>query len=184
MAKGQNIGEPTISFLSDHHHETTPAGDRVRLPSTRQAVVSPLRHWQSQWHPTQSHLISATPPLDGSSNSPTWSRDIDLRGAILERPGKCYRCGVTYNAPLNTYLLAMTPGGDTREAGGLAVYAASHPWGPWRTIFETDDWDIGPGESASFPSKWMSADGRTVHLVFSGNDCFSVRKGTLRLEKE
>jgi hypothetical protein len=28
----------------------------------------------------------------------------------------------------------------------------------------------------------MSDDGRTVHLVFSGDDCFSVRKGTLGLK--
>jgi hypothetical protein len=29
--------------------------------------------------------------------------------------------------------------------------------------------------------KWMSPDGRTVHLVFSGDDAFSVRRGTLVL---
>jgi hypothetical protein len=27
----------------------------------------------------------------------------------------------------------------------------------------------------------MDADGRTVHLVFSGNDAFSVRRGTIEL---
>src|SRR5262249_44705214 len=30
-----------------------------------------------------------------------------------------------------------------------------------------------------FPTKWMSQDGRTVHLVFSSEDSFSVRKLTL-----
>jgi hypothetical protein len=25
----------------------------------------------------------------------------------------------------------------------------------------------------------MSADGKTLHLVFSGDDCFSVRRATL-----
>ncbi len=34
------------------------------------------------------------------------------------------------------------------------------------------------------PAKWMSADGRTVHLVFSGNDHFSIRQGTLVLQTE
>ncbi len=35
---------------------------------------------------------------------------------------------------------------------------------------------MGPGEASSFPTQWMSADGRTLYLVFSGDDCFSVRK--------
>ena len=30
----------------------------------------------------------------------------------------------------------------------------------------------------------MSRDGRTLHLVFSGNDCFSVRQATLVLYDE
>ena len=51
-------------------------------------------------------------------------------------------------------------------------------------MFFTEDWDVGPGETASLPTKWMSADGRTVHLVFSGNDHFSVRQGTLVLQTE
>jgi hypothetical protein len=88
---------------------------------------------------------------------------------------------VSYNAGLKRYLWAQTPGGDTRRRGGLAVYEAPEPWGPWSPVFETDAWDVGPGESASFPTKWMSADGRTAHLVFSGEDCFSVRRATLIL---
>lgn len=39
-----------------------------------------------------------------------------------------------------------------------------------------DHWDTGPGETSSFPTKWISADGRTAHLVCSGNDHFSVRE--------
>ena len=65
---------------------------------------------------------------------------------------------------------------DTRFAGGFAVYDAPEPWGPWTTAFFTEGWDVGPGETASFPTKWMSADGRTAHLVFSGDDHFAVRR--------
>ena len=56
---------------------------------------------------------------------------------------------------------------------------APQPWGPWSFVFDADNWDVGPGDSASFPPKWISADGQTLHLVFSGDDCFSVRKATL-----
>jgi hypothetical protein len=41
------------------------------------------------------------------------------------------------------------------------------------------DWDISPGETCSFPTKWMSPDGKTLHLVFSGGDSFAVRRATL-----
>jgi hypothetical protein len=46
---------------------------------------------------------------------------------------------------------------------------------PSSTVFHTERWDVGPGESA----KWMSADGRALHLIFSGDDSFSVRQTTL-----
>ena len=65
---------------------------------------------------------------------------------------------------------------DTRYAGGFGIYEAPEPWGPWSTIYYTTDWDVGPGETCSLPTKWMSADGMTLHLVFSGDDCFSVRR--------
>ena len=95
----------------------------------------------------------------------------------------CLRSGVTYNAPLRRYLwwqqIPKAPYADTRFDGGLGVYDAPEPWGPWTAVYYTECWDVGPGETGSFPTKWMSADGRTVHLVFSGGDAFSVRKATL-----
>jgi hypothetical protein len=66
-----------------------------------------------------------------------------------------------------------------RFQGGFGIYDAPEPWGPWTTAFYTENWDVGPGESSSLPTKWMSADGKTVHLVFSGDDHFSVRQATI-----
>ena len=93
---------------------------------------------------------------------------------------------MTFNAPLGRFLLVHPRSGersrdaagkiDTRFRGGLAIYEAADLWGPWATVYDTAEWDTGPGESASFPTKWISADGRTLHLVFSGNDSFSVRR--------
>ena len=112
----------------------------------------------------------------------TWSSEIGQRRGIFEAKGQCYRLGLTYNAGLKRYLLCMTgPGRDPRFAGGFGIYDAPEPWGPWTTAFYTDTWDIGPGESSSLPTKWMSVGGRTVHLVFSCGDSFSVRAGELVL---
>jgi hypothetical protein len=49
-------------------------------------------------------------------------------------------------------------------------------------VFFTENWDVGPGENAHLPTKWMSADGRTAYLVFSGDDAFSVRRVQFELK--
>ena len=131
--------------------------------------------------------------LDGDGR-PVWTHDLARRGAVFAHHGRCARHAVTYNAGLGRYLLVQPLAGpasrdpkgrrDTRFSGGLAIYDAPEPWGPWTTVFFTDRWDVGPGETASFPTKWMSADGRTLHLVFSGDDSFSVRQATLNLHSQ
>ena len=114
------------------------------------------------------------------AGKPIWSRDIQQRGAVFEDRGQCYRSGVSYNAGLKRFIWAQVKGGpDTRFEGGLGIYESANPWGPWREVFYTKKWDVGPGESASFPTKWISSDGKTMHLVFSGNDAFSMRRATI-----
>jgi hypothetical protein len=115
----------------------------------------------------------------------SWSPDLTRHGAVFSAASLCYRANVTYCSPLKRYLLVMairTPTAhdktgkiDTRFAGGLGIYDAPAPWGPWTTTFFATQWDVGPGDSASFPAKWMSSDGKTLHLVFSSEDNFCVR---------
>ncbi|MCL4177958.1 MAG: beta-lactamase family protein [Verrucomicrobia bacterium] len=115
-----------------------------------------------------------------ADGEPLWTADIRDRGAVFVNPGGCYRSGISYNAGLKRYLWCQTLPESTdprgpRYQGGFGIYEAPEPWGPWRTVYFTDAWDTGPGETSSLPPKWMSEDGRTCHLVFSGKDCFSVR---------
>ncbi len=116
----------------------------------------------------------------GGGGHARWSESYDDRGAVFEKPAGCSRSGISYNAGLGRYLWwhqHRTPGDDnTRFRGGFAVYDAPEPWGPWTTVFYTDLWDVGPGDQAFFPTKWMSEDGRVCHLVFSGDDTFAVRR--------
>jgi CubicO group peptidase (beta-lactamase class C family) len=110
-------------------------------------------------------------------NGPVWTADISRRGAVFHHEGKCYRSSVSYDAGLKRYLWCQVhPGADPRFRGGFGIYDAPEPWGPWTTAYFTELWNIGPGETSSFPTKWMSADGKTLHLVFSGEDSFSVLK--------
>ena len=88
------------------------------------------------------------------NGEPQWTRDIHQRGVVFTNPGACYRSGVSYNPALKRYLWCQIGSGvDTRFAGGLAIYDAPEPWGPWTTVCATDHWDTGPGETASFPTK-------------------------------
>ncbi|MBE0537106.1 MAG: serine hydrolase [Phycisphaerae bacterium] len=127
----------------------------------------------------------------GDNGEPVWSRDVRRRGAVFTHKGNCYRSSVCYNAPLKRYLwwqvLPTNPDftagrPDTRFEGGFAIYDAPEPWGPWTTAFFTEKWDTGPGESGAIPTKWISPDGGTFHLVFSGEDAFSLRKATIELK--
>ena len=65
---------------------------------------------------------------------------------------------------------------DTRFKGGFGIYDAPEPWGPWTTVYLTKQWDMGPGETSSLPTVWMSQNGTTCWLVFSGDDSFSLRQ--------
>ena len=119
---------------------------------------------------------------------PIWSSDINQRESIFDAPERCYRSGISYNTGIGRYLwwqLKMPTDKDmtARYDGGLSVFDAPEPWGPWTTVYYKDarQWDMGAGETGSFPPKWMSEDGKTLHLVFSGNDSFSVRKATLTI---
>lgn len=107
------------------------------------------------------------------AGKPQWTRNLAQRHAAFTHAGHCYRSRISYNAALRRYLLVQPVPGiasrddagqlDTRSTGGLAIYDAPEPWGPWTTIYFTNRWDIGPGDSASFPTKWMSTENRRSH---------------------
>ncbi len=102
-----------------------------------------------------------------------------LFAVALAVAGQATLSGVAW--PLPNWPWAKPAEVGMRLVGGLAIYDAPEPWGPWTTVFHTDEWDTAPGETSCLPTKWMSRDGRTVHLVFSGGDSFSVRRATLIL---
>ncbi|MGM0532419.1 MAG: serine hydrolase [Bacteroidota bacterium] len=123
-------------------------------------------------------------------NKPIWSEDIRKRKPVFTNPGKCYRSGITYNKGLKKYLwcqtilLAPSEGQafDGRFKSGLGIFESPNPWGPWKTVYYTRNWDIGPGETSSIPTKWMSEDGKSGYLLFSGDDYFSVRGVEFKLK--
>lgn len=125
----------------------------------------------------------------GEDGQPLWSKNIRDRGAVFTAPGWCYRSLISYNPALKRYLWCQVLPGSRhpqgpRFEGGFGVFDAPEPWGPWTTVFFTPAWDVGPGEMSGFPTKWISPDGKRLHLVFSGDDSFSVRAAELTLRSQ
>ena len=195
--RGPTGDSPTASVVRRFWSsaETTPEHATRSSTSIRPTLIPPtVQPITSFWLVFLKTVCSSVRPMNSSQAS---TRRAGLSGrvispnvaAVFTHRGHCYRPRVTYNAALQRYLLVHpvpNPGSrdaagkiDTRFNGGLAIFDAPEPWGPWTTVFFTEQWDVGPGDSASFPVKWMSADGTTLHLVFAGDDCFSVRRATL-----
>ena len=121
------------------------------------------------------------------SGDPIWSSDIGEREPIFTDPNGTQRIAMTYNAALRRYILTTShrpPGSSATHTGALGVFDAPEPWGPWTTVYYDDNWSENYRTyHHKFPTKWMSSDGRTMWLLFSGLDggyySFCVRKASL-----
>ena len=108
---------------------------------------------------------------------PVWTADVTRRGVVFAYPANCQRVDVAYDAGIGRYLMAL--GYD--HAGGWGLFDAPEPWGPWTTILHRQ-WDVAGTHGYRLPAKWISEDGLTMTLVFSGvkpHDAFCTRTLTL-----
>ncbi len=117
-------------------------------------------------------------------DAPRWTPDIQQRGPVFSFPGSCQRSEVVYVPGIRRYLMAL--GFD--QQGGWGLFDAPEPWGPWTTALATRAWGLGQTHGYRLPAKWISDDGTTLHLVFSGRthedveyDAFCVRRLQLSL---
>jgi hypothetical protein len=123
----------------------------------------------------------------GGNNAPQWSSDIAQRKPVFTDTNGVQRIGMTYNAGLHRYFLtsAHQVSSGATHTPALGVFDAPEPWGPWSTVYYDDNFSGGYAFHHKFPSKWMSADGQTMWLLYSGSNtgsscnCVTLRKATL-----
>jgi hypothetical protein len=99
-----------------------------------------------------------------------WSADFASIKPILEWDNRLGCVTITYNAPLKKYLMCVTDGGTTESKYNTGIFEADQMTGPWKLVSWMQDF----GEQAYFvniPSKFISADGRTMWLCYSANFC-------------
>ncbi|OAI56580.1 hypothetical protein AYO47_08895 [Planctomyces sp. SCGC AG-212-M04] len=176
-----NFGRNYAGARDEYVYVYSVDGDSAYVPADRMILA---RAPKTRLMDKAAYEFFAGLDLEGK---PTWSKKLQDRKGVFEHPGRCYRQGITWNAGLKRYLWVQilpesTDSRGPRFQGGLGVYDAPEPWGPWTTVFFSNSWDVGPGDTGSFPTKWMSADGETAWYVSSGDDSFSVRKARFLLK--
>ena len=119
-----------------------------------------------------------------AAGAPQWDRDDAAARPVFRYPLMTGENHVSYNRGLGRYIMGsygfLDGDGNPRpyHAAGLwpqsalrsqlTLYESPEPWGPWSLFYRDDDWGTYGDYQPSFPTKWMSGDGRTMLMVSSG----------------
>jgi len=122
---------------------------------------------------------------------PVWSRDIKNRQPVFTYPGGCNRLDVTYHPGIQRFLMTMRSRAIAGGVNHFSIYEAPQIWGPWKTVYYTQNWEGIPmtelpgnggwGESTHIPAKWINRENNSFYLIFAGDDSFSLRKACLTI---
>jgi len=99
---------------------------------------------------------------------PIWTRDFSRIKPLVDWNNNCGCVTMTYDAPLNKFLMCITDGGNTISKFNTYILESDHVAGPWKLVV----YMRGFGEQAYFvniPSKFISQDGRTAWLCYAAN---------------
>jgi hypothetical protein len=149
--------------------------------STRTSPPAPYAH--NSWITgDEIYLLRVTPSPDtindlksyeffaghNDQGHPRWTNELTAAQPLLAWNDNLGCVTVTYVAPLKKYLMFVTDGGNTCARMSTMILEADVLTGPWRLVSYLKDF----GEQAYFvnlPSKFISADGVTGWLCYSGN---------------
>jgi len=141
------------------------------------------RFWNDSWITgDQIYLLRITPTIE-NMNDPSkyefyagkdlngraiWTRDFRKIKPLLEWNNNMGCVTITYNAPLKKYLMCITDGGNTCSKMNTYILESDQITGTWKLVTYMKNF----GEQAYFvniPSKFISKDGKTAWLLYSGN---------------
>jgi hypothetical protein len=103
-----------------------------------------------------------------ASGAPVWTRDFAKIKPMLSWRDNMGCVTMTYDAPLKKYLLCVTNGRQTTMKYDSYVLEANEMTGPWKLVTYMRDFGE-EGYFLNFPSKFISADGKTLWLCYAAN---------------
>ena len=130
----------------------------------------------------QIYMIRVTPSIENindkskyeffgghdQNGDPIWTRDFNKIKPLVNWNNNCGCVTMTYNPPLKKYLMCITDGWPTCAKMRTYILESDKITGPWKLVTYMKDF----GEQAYFvniPSKFISEDGCTAWLCYSGN---------------
>jgi len=141
------------------------------------------RFWNDSWiNGDQIYLLRVTPTVENindlskyefyagkdKNGNPVWTDDFKKIKPLLEWNNNMGCVTVTYNAPLKKYMMCITDGGNTVSRMNTYILESDNITGNWKIVTYMKNF----GEQAyfvNFPSKFISKDGKTAWMLYSGN---------------
>lgn len=119
--------------------------------------------------------------------NPTWTSAISLRQPVFaDNRGVGWTVSASYNSGIQRYL--VTTEHDSSALGKIGIFDAPNPWGPWTTALYASSFGqpftAGHDFFWNFSNKWLSSDGKSFALVFTGtngDDVFNLVRGTFTI---
>lgn len=144
---------------------------------------NPYRFYNVSWITgDQIYLFRVTPSVENINNisayefyggkdsngNPVWTNDFSKIKPLIEWDNNMGCVTVTYNAPMKKYIMCVTDGGNTCARMNTYILESDRLDGEWKLVTYLRNF----GEQAYFvniPSKFISKDGKTAWLLYSGN---------------
>ncbi|MEI6680272.1 MAG: alpha-L-fucosidase, partial [Mariniphaga sp.] len=103
-----------------------------------------------------------------TAGKPIWTSDFSKIKPIADWNNNMGCVTITYNAPLKKYLMCVTDGVNTVTKYNTYILESSSLTGPWKMVTYLKSFGE-VGYFVNIPSKFISADGRTMWLCYSAN---------------
>ena len=117
-----------------------------------------------------------------ANNQPGWGSMADRKSVFSKKILSWTPIAVSYNAPLKKYIFATLHGqtsvpmcGSYSASKGISFYESDRPWGPWRTIKVIPIFAEEKLYFWNIPTKWISSDGKSMWLVYTGDACGGIK---------
>lgn len=141
------------------------------------------RFWNASWiNGDQIYLLRVIPEIENMNNpsayefyagkdkqgNEVWTNDFKKTVPLLEWDNNMGCVTITYFAPLKKYFMCVTDGGNTCAQMNTYILESDSLTGEWKLVTYMKNF----GEQAyfvNFPSKFISRDGKTAWLLYSGN---------------